>query len=86
MEFKSLNERYPIFVDRIRELLDRKSSEYQHIWEDYPMEYIEDLLRDKVIVYMGDKEIERTGTQEDIEEIVILSYMIWLKKQNEHLI
>ena len=51
------------------------------IFKEDKISHIEDRLYDQVIVYMGDKEIERVGKKEDIMDIAILALLIWLRKQ-----
>lgn len=74
------------FKDSIVVEIEKKEDEYLQMWKEYPLLHLENALRDKVIVYMGDKESERSGTEEDVMEIAAHSYLLWLKKKNEHLI
>jgi hypothetical protein len=47
------------------------------------VEYVENMLQDRVIVYMGDKETERKGTPNDVIRIAAACYVLWHRKMEE---
>ncbi|MFO8051737.1 MAG: hypothetical protein R6V01_08585 [Thermoplasmatota archaeon] len=83
---KNMLESLVLFRDEINREMEENVEDYVRIWEEYPIEHLEDALRDKVIIYMGDKESERAGTEKDAIEIGALCYLLWLRKRNQHLI
>jgi len=83
---KMMLKEVPTYAGALEERLHRDLDDHRRILEEYPLEHVEDALRDRVIVYMGDKESERRGTEEDVLEIGALTYLLWLRKRKEHLI
>ena len=83
---KTIMEDIPAYTESLRGCLLGDLEDHKRILEEYPLEHVEDALRDRVIVYMGDKESERRGTEEDVLEIGALTYLLWLRKRKEHLI
>ncbi|MGA1866638.1 MAG: hypothetical protein ACMUFK_04135 [Thermoplasmatota archaeon] len=71
------------FFEQFRETVKgRMADEYLEIFKEDRISYIEERLFDQVTVYMGDKSIERNGKKEDVMDMAILAFLIWLRKRS----
>ncbi|MBN1389912.1 MAG: hypothetical protein JXA22_04645 [Candidatus Thermoplasmatota archaeon] len=69
------------FFDEFRATLTEHNDRYLEIYNEERISHIEDRLYDQIIVYMGDKVTERKGKKEDIMDIAVLAFLIWLRKE-----
>lgn len=78
-----MDDAFESFAKRMKDRFEEKREKNLEMLSEDPVLHLENRLYDKVIVYMGDKEIERDGDPEDLVEMANLAMLIWWKKSQD---